>query len=72
MIQSSFTTRVLTPEEGHVLTQSADVDIKERIFSDKVFLGKYDVPENWKEITEDEAEVLKAEQEAAMKAEIEG
>lgn len=67
MTQTSFTTRVITPENGFVLTQAGDVDIKDRIFSDKVFLGINDAPENWKEITEAEAEALKAEQEEANK-----
>lgn len=61
MTQTSFTTRVITPENGFVLTQAGDVDIKDRIFSDKVFLGVNDNPSNWKEITEAEAEALKAE-----------
>lgn len=68
MIQSTFTTRVLAPEEGHLLTQAGNVDIKDRVFSDKLFLGCNDSPENWKEITIEEADQLKAEQEEALKA----
>lgn len=69
MKQSSFTTQILTPDKGMILTQSADIDIKNRIFSDKLYLGVNDSPDNWKEITEQEADRLKEEQRAAIEAE---
>lgn len=71
MKQSEFTTRVLTPEEGHILTQADDAtELSRRIFSDKVYLAPGDSPEAWREITEAEAEALQAEQAAAMEAEV--
>ena len=58
--------RILRPNEGCLLTQSADVDIKERIFSDEIWLASTDSADNWKDITIEEADQIKKEQEAAM------
>lgn len=56
--------RVGTPEtEGNFLTQASDVDIQNRIITDKVFLAVNDTPENWMEITAEDAKVIKEEQE---------
>lgn len=57
--------RVLRPNEGCLLTQSADIDIKERIFSEEIWLASTDSAENWKDITIEEADKIKKEQEAA-------
>lgn len=71
MKQSEFTTRVLTPEEGHKLTQADDAtELSRRIISDKVYLAPGDSPEAWREITDAEAEALQAEQAAAIEAEV--
>lgn len=64
MIQEEIKVRVLRPSEGHKLTQAAEVAIEERVISDRVFLGVNDCPENWKEITDAEAEEVKARQDA--------
>ena len=58
--------RVLRPNEGYLLTQSADVDVKERIFSEEIWLASTDSADNWKDITIEEADQIKKEQEAAM------
>lgn len=50
MITSDYTVRVLEPSEGHYLTQSGDINIDERVFSDKVYLAVTDSIENWIEI----------------------
>lgn len=63
MIQAEIKVRVLIPSEGYKLTQAQDVEIQSRVLSDKVFLAVTDAPENWKEITNEEAEAIKAEQE---------
>ena len=57
--------KVLRPNEGCLLTQSADVDVKERIFSEEIWLASTDSAENWKDITIEEADKIKKEQEAA-------
>lgn len=58
--------RILRPNEGCLLTQSADVDVKERIFSEEIWLASTDSADNWKDITIEEADHIKKEQEAAM------
>ena len=63
--------RILRPNEGCLLTQSADVDVKERIFSDEIWLASTDSADNWKDITIEEADQIKKEQKAAMTEELE-
>lgn len=67
MVQSNYTVIILQPSEGYTLTQSADVKISERILSKKVFLAINDSPENWKEITDEEAENIRIQQEELAK-----
>ena len=62
MIQSNYTVQILEAEEGFKLTQKNDVDILQRIFSDKVFLSINDDAKNWKEISDNEAELLQTKQ----------
>lgn len=64
MIQEEFKVRVIKPSEGYLLTQASDdIELQNRVFSDKVFLAVTDSPDNWKEITIAEADAIKAEQE---------
>lgn len=70
MIQEEIKVRVIKPTEGYLLTQASDVEIINRVFSDKVFLAVTDSPENWKEITIAEAEQIKAEQERLAQEEM--
>lgn len=58
--------KVLRPNEGCLLTQSEDVDVKERIFSEEIWLASTDSADNWKDITIEEADKIKKEQEEAM------
>lgn len=53
MKQSNYIVRILEPENGW-LTQVSDVEIQDRAFSKKVYLGVNDEVENWKEITDEE------------------
>lgn len=55
--------RILRPNEGCLLTQSADVDVKERIFSEEIWLASTDSADNWKDIIIEEADKIKKEQE---------
>lgn len=50
--------RSLKADDGMILTNG-------ETFSTLVYLGIYDSPENWREITEEEAEQLKSELEAS-------
>lgn len=54
---------ILKPNEGCVLTQSAEVELPNRVFSEEIWLAATDAPENWKDITIEEAEALKRQQE---------
>lgn len=63
MITSNYTVIILQPSEGYTLTQSKDVEVRDRILSKKIFLAVNDSPDNYKEITDTEAEAIKAEQE---------
>lgn len=67
MKNSNYTVRVIEPETGFYLTQAADVNIENRILSKKIFLAVNDSEDNWKEISDMEAEVIKAEQERIAK-----
>ena len=63
MIQEEIKVRVLIPSKGYMLTQAFEVDIQNRVVSDKVYLAVTDEPSNWKEITIAEADEIIAEQE---------
>lgn len=61
--QYTTTTTILKPESGYVLTQSdPDTPILGRIIAKEIVLGKFDAPENWIEITESQADEIRAEQ----------
>lgn len=68
MKQRDYTTRVLTAEPEHMLTEVADVDIMERTLSEEVWLAATDAPENWREVCGEELAALQAAKEAAAKA----
>ena len=46
MIQDTITVRTLEAEEGMVLTDG-------ETYSRKVYLGRHDKPENWREVPEE-------------------
>lgn len=71
MKNSSYTVQIIEPNDGYTLTQSADVEVKERIFSKKVYLAVNDSASNWKEITDAEADALREQQEILAKEEAE-
>ena len=54
---------ILKPNAGCVLTQSADVELQNRVFSEEIWLAATDAPENWKDISIEEAEQIKKQQE---------
>ena len=63
MKTSNYTVQIIEPNDGCTLTQSADVELRDRIFSKKVYLAVNDKASNWKEITDAEADKLREEQE---------
>lgn len=70
MKQSTYTVQIIEPTSGHVLTQASDIDLKDRIFSEKIFLGVNDSIDNWKEIKIEESEKLKAQQRDLIEKEL--
>lgn len=63
MIQSNYTVIILQPNEGYTLTQANDeIEIKDRVLSKKVYLAINDSQNNWKEITDEDAELIRIEQ----------
>ena len=66
MQQTTYTMRVLVPEEGKYLTQAADdIELSDRVITaNKLYLSAQQSPEDWKEISAAEAEALLAEQKA--------
>ena len=60
---NSFTTITIEAEETCYLTQVADVDLKDRIVASKIALGKFDSPDNYKEISKEEGDAIKTAQE---------
>lgn len=66
MKQESYTTTVLRAEEGHVLTEAADVDITVRTLATVISLGRNDSPDDWREITDSEADAYREAQTAAL------
>ena len=55
--------RILKPNAGCMLTQSADVELQNRVFSEEIWLASNDSPNNWKDISIEEAEQIKKQQE---------
>lgn len=56
------TDNILTPDDGMMLTQAAEVPIESRIVTNRVCLAVNDSPDNWREITAEEAEAIRAAQ----------
>lgn len=55
--------RILKPNTGCLLTQSADVELQNRVFSEEIWLSTTDSPNNWKDISIEDAEQIKKQQE---------
>lgn len=60
-LQQQVTLRILEADEGHVLTQASDVEPQNRVYSEKIYLAVNDSPENWMEITQEQADKEKEE-----------
>ena len=55
--------RILKPNAGCLLTQSADVELQNRVFSEEIWLSSNDSPNNWQDISIEDAELIKKQQE---------
>lgn len=68
MTNENYTSIILIAESGKYLTQvSEDIEINDRIVATQIALSKYSVPEDWKEITEEEARIIIEKQEEERK-----
>ena len=56
MIETIIELRKLVAAEGHTLFDGETL-------SKEIYLGSLDSPDNWREITDDEAEIIRKEQE---------
>lgn len=66
MTNENYTVRVLRADDGHMLTQAVRPDdIQAVVISPVVFLAATDDPANWREITADEADVIRSLQRQA-------
>lgn len=63
--------KILKAKEGYIFTQSDDVSVEERMFSGTIYLADNDSESNYKEITIEEYEVMRVEQEEYFKTQIE-
>lgn len=70
MIQRRNSLIILEPSEGMLYTQREDVNLTDRIITDRIYLGVNDSEDNWKEITIEEANILKQEIEEYNKEQI--
>lgn len=71
METSTYTARIIRPSEGMAITQAdPDVPLTERMVArGELWLAVTDDPENYVEITEEQAQAYEAEIEAYVKAE---
>ena len=70
MKSESFTTIILEAEQGHYLTQADDsLALRDRVVASRLALGRNDSAGNWREITQEEADEIKRNQEAEAEAE---
>lgn len=64
MKSNTFTTIILEADENCYLTQSDDsVELGDRIVAKRIALGKLDSAENYKEISKEDGDAIKAQQE---------
>lgn len=61
--------KLLDKKDGYKWTQTADIDIKERIFVSKMYLADSAQESDWKQITDAEVEALKEQQKEVFEAE---
>ena len=69
MKSNSFTTIIIEADENCYLTQSNEIDLKDRIVAKKIALGKNDSAENWKEISKEVADEILEKQQKLSEAE---
>lgn len=68
MVIEEFKTIIIKASDGKYLTNAKDVDINERIIATTIALGKFDNPDNYIEISAEEAEKYKEEKAKEIKS----
>lgn len=63
MKQRQYTTTILTAEDGMYITQATDVDIASRIVAKEIAVGDGVTPQDYKEISTEEAKSIRKLQE---------
>lgn len=72
MTSENYSSVIIKAKEGFYITEKDDsVDIKKRIIATAIALGTNDNADNYKEITAEEADELKRQQDDARKEQIE-
>ena len=61
---------ILKPNTGCLLTQSTEVELQNRVFSEEIWLAANDAADNWKDISIEDAESLKKQQEGLRKKQL--
>ena len=61
---------ILKPNTGCLLTQSTDVELQNRVFSEEIWLAANESADNWKDISIEDAESLKKQQEELSKKQL--
>lgn len=68
MTTDNYTMRMLRAEEGKFLTNIDAQDVSAKIITTEVYLAATDSPGRWVEITAEEADAIRAEQDRQLKA----
>lgn len=68
MVIEEFKTIIIKASDGKYLTNAKDVDINERIIATTIALGKFDNPDNYIEISAEEADKYKEEKAKEIKS----
>lgn len=72
MTSENYSSVIIKAKEGFYITEVDDsIDITKRIIATAIALGTNDSAENYKEITAEEADELKRQQDEARKEQIE-
>ena len=72
MISENYSSVIIKAKEGFYITEVDDsIDIQNRTIATAIALGTNDSADNYKEITSDEADELKRQQDEARNAQIE-
>lgn len=60
--------KLLQKKDGYKYTQSADVELQDRLILSVIYLADTEREDNWKLITEEEALAIQTEQEEQLNA----